>query len=159
MYVFLWSESMTSQRNLALHAASIDEVKKLLVKYKFDLEFIDFRHMRELECGKGAYYVNSAGSYVQIYKLNTRDVFMDIYRDENFNEEGITPDDRAEVFSGIMLGSSDFNAEEMNQMLSNYNVTDIQAVDITEEYPRFCARLDNLREMSKEYHDKGDLKH
>jgi len=143
--------------NTCQYAMNITEINNNLRRLNFaEITPID---LVEIDRGENHFAEDEETNWVTIHKLYTRGVFMAIYRDENFNEEGITPDDRAEVFSGIMLGSSDFNAEEMNQMLSNYNVTDIQAVDITEEYPRFCARLDNLREMSKEYHDKGDLKH
>lgn len=143
--------------NTCQYAMNIAEINNNLRRLNFaEITPID---LVEIDRGENHFAEDEETNWVTIHKLYTRGVFMAIYRDENFNEEGITPDDRHEIFGGIMLGSSDFNAEEMNQMLSNYNVTDIQAVDITEEYPRFCARLDNLREMSKEYHDKGDLKH
>lgn len=146
--------------NTCQYAMNIAEINNNLRRLNFaEITPIDLVEIDRGENHFDHFAEDEETNWVTIHKLYTRGVFMAIYRDENFNEEGITPDDRHEIFGGIMLGSSDFNAEEMNQMLSNYNVTDIQAVDITEEYPRFCARLDNLREMSKEYHDKGDLKH
>lgn len=155
MYVVI-GEGVQGTVSICQHAVSIEKLKKLLVRAKFDLAFIDFDNLEKLDWGRGVFYRNSESKHVTIFKLSTRNVFMDIYRDEFFNEEDVSVDDRHEVFSGIMLGSSDFEAEEINSVLANYNVTHIQAVDITEPYDAFCARLDNLKDMSSEYHERGE---
>lgn len=149
--------SMNSGQHFCEYAISHDDINKHLENLEF--RNIDRDEYFSITYKNPIFISDEKSNWVTINMLPTRDVFMDIYRDEYFNERGVSADDRHEVFGGIMFGNSDFDAEEINVVLADYGVGDIQAVDITEDYPAFCARLDNLREMSKEYHDKGDLKH
>lgn len=57
-----------------------------------------------------------------ITKTNiTREDFMNFFRDdEKLNE--LTPDDRIEIFKGILLGESDITKELLNELCSDYNV-------------------------------------
>jgi len=62
-------------------------------------------------------------------KPMTRDDFMDFFRDvDKLNQ--LSPDDRIEVFSTILLGSSDFTAELLNSILSDYGIGDLIVIDI-----------------------------
>lgn len=143
-------------QNECRYAMNIQEVNNILKNR--DFEEVTEREFAQIENGEHYSEHLENTDWVTIHKLWTRGVFMTIYRSDDFNEQGITPDDRHEVFSGIMLGSSDFEATEINEMLANYNVTHIHAVDITEEPDRFAARLDNLLQENKEYWEKGELK-
>ncbi|MFM1931594.1 MAG: hypothetical protein RL226_897 [Bacteroidota bacterium] len=58
------------------------------------------------------------------HKDITREQFMQFFRsDEKLNE--LTPDDRIEIFRTILLGSSDFKQELMNDILSDYSVSNL----------------------------------
>lgn len=58
-------------------------------------------------------------------KEMTREDFMTFFRDdEKLNL--LTPDDRAEVFSQILLGGSDFTKEFLDGILSDYSVTHLE---------------------------------
>lgn len=62
-------------------------------------------------------------------KTITREDFMNFFRDdEKLNE--LTSDDRLEIFSTILLGSSDFTKELLDEILSDYNVDNIGIVEI-----------------------------
>ena len=55
----------------------------------------------------------------------TREDFMTFFRDdEKLNL--LTPDDRAEVFSQILLGDSDFTKEFLDEILSDYSVSHLE---------------------------------
>ena len=55
----------------------------------------------------------------------TREDFMTFFRDdEKLNL--LTPDDRAEVFSQILLGDSDFTKEFLDKVLSDYSVSHLR---------------------------------
>ena len=63
------------------------------------------------------------------YKKISRDDFMNFFRDdEKLNE--LTADDRVEIFSFILLGSSDFTKELLDRILSDYNVGNIEIIEI-----------------------------
>jgi len=55
------------------------------------------------------------------YKNITRQEFMDFFRDDDKLNE-LSPDDRAEIFSTIMLDSSDFSKELIEDIFSDYGV-------------------------------------
>lgn len=57
---------------------------------------------------------------------NARDVFMQIFRSELLNT--LSVDDRHEVFSQIMLGSSDITAELLTDLILDYSVDDIAII-------------------------------
>lgn len=62
-------------------------------------------------------------------KTITREDFMIFFRDdEKLNE--LTCDDRIEIFSTILLGSSDFTKELLDEILSDYNVDNLGIVEI-----------------------------
>ena len=58
------------------------------------------------------------------YKDITREQFMQFFRDDEKLIE-LTPDDRIEIFRTILLGSSDFKQELLNDILSDYSVSNL----------------------------------
>jgi hypothetical protein len=62
------------------------------------------------------------------YKKISRDDFMNFFRDdEKLNE--LTVDDRVEIFSFILSGSSDFTKELLDRILSDYNVENLEILE------------------------------
>jgi hypothetical protein len=56
--------------------------------------------------------------------IATRSDFMSFFRDsEKLNE--LSPDDRVEVFLGVLLGASDITVETINGLFSDYGVDDL----------------------------------
>jgi hypothetical protein len=59
------------------------------------------------------------------YKKINREDFMKFFRDdEKLNE--LTVDDRIEVFRTVLIGSSDFTKELLDEILSDYNVSNLK---------------------------------
>ena len=60
-----------------------------------------------------------------------RDTFMDFFRDtEKLNT--LSVDDRLEVFSTILLGSSDFKKELFDDIFSDYGVQHLEVKEVGE---------------------------
>ena len=59
----------------------------------------------------------------------SRDDFMAFFRDDD-KLNTLSVDDRIEVFSTILLGSSDFTKELLDSILCDYNVTDIEVIEV-----------------------------
>ena len=58
----------------------------------------------------------------------TRDDFMEFFRnDELLNT--LSADDRVEIFSSILIGTSDFKKTLFDQILSDYSVTHIKVIE------------------------------
>lgn len=57
----------------------------------------------------------------------TRDQFMDAFRSNEFLNS-LTPDDRREIFSQVLLGSSDLTKEFLEKVLQDYNVSNIEII-------------------------------
>ena len=67
-----------------------------------------------------------------VSKFITRDDFMDFFRDdESLNQ--LSPDDRAEVFSTILLGSSDFTKKLFDEIFSDYCVSRLEIIETPNE--------------------------
>jgi len=59
----------------------------------------------------------------------TVDDFMTFFRDdESINK--LSVDDRIEVFSTILLGSSDFKKELFDELFSDYNINHLEVIEI-----------------------------
>jgi hypothetical protein len=58
----------------------------------------------------------------------TRQDFMDFFRDDD-QLNLLTNDDRLEVFSQILAGSSDITKALLDGLLSDYSVGDIEGVE------------------------------
>jgi 5-methylcytosine-specific restriction enzyme B len=66
---------------------------------------------------------------METYQKITREEFMKFFRDtEKLNE--LTPDDRVEIFRTVLLGSSDFSKELLNEILGDYSVDNLEVVEI-----------------------------
>lgn len=62
------------------------------------------------------------------YKKITREDFMNFFRDdEKLNE--LSVDDRIEVFSTILSGSSDFTKKLLDDILFDYSVPNLEIID------------------------------
>lgn len=59
----------------------------------------------------------------------TRDDFMKFFRD-NEKLNLLSPDDRIEVFSTILLGSSDFKKKLFDDIFSDYCVTNLKVIEM-----------------------------
>ena len=63
------------------------------------------------------------------YKKITRENFMSFFRDDKKLNE-LTADDRVEIFSYVLLGSSDFTKKLLDEILSDYCVENLEIVEI-----------------------------
>ena len=62
------------------------------------------------------------------YQKISREDFMKFFRDtQKLNE--LTPDDRVEIFRTILLGSSDFSKDLLNEILGDYCVDNLEVID------------------------------
>lgn len=62
------------------------------------------------------------------YQKISREDFMKFFRDtEKLNE--LTSDDRVEIFRGILLGSSDFSKDILNEILGDYCVDKLEVIE------------------------------
>ena len=63
------------------------------------------------------------------YQKISREDFMNFFRDtEKLNE--LTPDYRVEIFRTILLGSSDFSKDLLNEILGDYSVDNLEVIEI-----------------------------
>lgn len=63
------------------------------------------------------------------YKTITRVDFMTFFRDDEKLSE-LTVDDRVEIFSNILHGSSDFTKELLNSILVDYSVKTLVVLEV-----------------------------
>lgn len=59
----------------------------------------------------------------------TRDDFMEFFRD-NDKLNTLSVDDRIEVFSTILLGSSDFKKKLFDDIFSDYGITNLEVIEV-----------------------------
>lgn len=59
----------------------------------------------------------------------TREDFMNFFRDDQKLNE-LTNDDRVEVFSTILSGSSNFSKDFLNEILSDYCVDSLEVIEV-----------------------------
>ncbi|MDC4411872.1 hypothetical protein NQ656_17670 [Acinetobacter baumannii] len=50
--------------------------------------------------------------------------FMEFFRNDEKLEQ-LSPDDRIEIFLNILLGSSDIDVKLLNELLNNYDISNI----------------------------------
>jgi glucose-6-phosphate isomerase len=63
------------------------------------------------------------------YQQITRQEFMKFFReDEKLNE--LTADDRFEIFRTILIGGSDLTKDLLNEILSDYSVSNLDVIEI-----------------------------
>jgi hypothetical protein len=66
------------------------------------------------------------------YKEINREEFMQFFRDdEKLNE--LTPDDRIEIFRTILVGNSDFTKELIEDVMSDYSVSNLKVMNINND--------------------------
>ncbi|WP_407324570.1 hypothetical protein [Acinetobacter pittii] len=53
-----------------------------------------------------------------------RENFMDFFRNDEKLEQ-LSPNDRLEIFLNILLGSSDIDVKLLNELLTNYDISNI----------------------------------
>ena len=59
----------------------------------------------------------------------TREDYMQFFRDEE-KLKILTVDDRIEIFKTILLGSSDLTKDLLNEVLSDYSVSNLEIIEI-----------------------------
>jgi len=59
----------------------------------------------------------------------SREDFMNFFRDSDQLNE-LTPDDRVEVFSTILLGGSDLTKALLNEILNDYSVSNLEVIEV-----------------------------
>lgn len=66
------------------------------------------------------------------YREINREDFMQFFRDdEKLNE--LTPDDRNEIFRTILLGSSDISKELLEELVSDYCVSNLKVINVKDD--------------------------
>lgn len=69
---------------------------------------------------------------MEINKKISKEDFMRFFRDtEKLNE--LTPDDRIEIFRTILLGSSDFSKDLIDEILVDYAVDHLEVIEINND--------------------------
>lgn len=58
----------------------------------------------------------------------TREEFMEFFRSKDFHSK-VTPDDCVEIFRTVLTGSSDITTTLINEVIKDYNVEDVVAID------------------------------
>lgn len=62
-------------------------------------------------------------------KIASREDFMNFFRDdEKLNL--LTPDDRIEIFSQILLGSSDITKKILEDLIGDYNIENLLITEV-----------------------------
>lgn len=69
---------------------------------------------------------------MNIKNIMTREDFMRFFRNtEKLNE--LTVDDRIEIFRTILVGSSDLSKDLLNEILGDYNVNNLEIIEVTND--------------------------
>jgi hypothetical protein len=63
------------------------------------------------------------------YQQISREDFMKFFRDDE-KLNGLTVDDRLEIFKTILLGTSDFKKKFFDEIFSDYCVSHLQVVEV-----------------------------
>jgi hypothetical protein len=66
---------------------------------------------------------------INISSKISRDEFMLFFRDDDCLNT-LSPDDRIEIFSTIILGSSDFKKELFDKIFSDYCVSHLNVIEV-----------------------------
>ena len=64
-------------------------------------------------------------------KIMSRDEFMDFFRDDDSLNQ-LSVDDRIEIFSTILLGSSDFTKELLDNIFRDYCVSNLEIIEVND---------------------------
>ena len=66
------------------------------------------------------------------YKKKTRESFINYFQNDEKHQE-LSVDDRIEIFRTILLGSSDITKDLLNDILSDYNVSNHEIIEVNYE--------------------------
>ncbi len=66
---------------------------------------------------------------MKCYEQMSREDFMTFFRDDNKLNE-LSVEDRKEIFRYILLGSSDFSKQLLDEILSDYCVENLEILEI-----------------------------
>lgn len=154
MYIVYVSSRFGS--NQCRYAITAEEVNTIL-DY-FDMpeitgnleEMID--EFFSIDCGNPIILFDKYANKIGIHKLHTRDVFMSIFRAEH-DDQGLSTDDRHEVFGGIMLGASDFTADGIQSIFNDYDVRQCAVIDYNLEPDDFQVQMELISENYVQMYD------
>ena len=136
--------------NQCRYAMTPDEVNTIL-DY-FGMPEIE-GNLEEVIISEGYYYYTDEGiNWFTVHLISPRRVFMDIFRAEP-DQQGLSNDDRAEVFGGIMLGASDFTADGIQSILNDYDVRHIDVIDYNLEPDDFQVQMDVVSQNYVQMYD------
>ncbi len=103
---------------------SVSRYAKLRGHYRaigFDISIILFKYVLTYEYQSKPKLMNNLKNF-------NREDFMNFFRNnEKLNE--LTVDDRVEIFSTILAGNSDLNKKLLDEILSDYNVNNLEIVE------------------------------
>jgi hypothetical protein len=86
-------------------------------------ETVTFQELHDL-CGHPVRFIEPGGYGI------SRDEFMDFFRDGE-RLSALSPDDRAEIFTGILAGSGDITAGLLNGIIADYGVGNLKVVEVS----------------------------
>jgi len=69
---------------------------------------------------------------MSLFLKQFRNIFMELFRDD-CALNGMSTDDRLEVFCSILQGAGDITAELLNEILDNYGVENLKVIEIGDE--------------------------
>ncbi|ENW56042.1 hypothetical protein F915_03755 [Acinetobacter baumannii NIPH 70] len=69
-------------------------------------------------------YILAVADPQRLRRYMDREHFMDFFRNDEKLEQ-LTPDDRIEIFLNVLLGSSDIDVKLLNELLNNYDISNI----------------------------------
>jgi len=74
----------------------------------------------------------------------TRQDYMDCFRDDTMLNQ-LTPDDRIEIFSQVLTGSSDITKELLDELLRDYSVGNLEVIEDLSGADKLPAKLDRFK--------------
>lgn len=77
-----------------------------------------------------------------------RNQFMKFFRDED-TLNNLSAEDRKEIFKTILQGSSDITAELLNGIIADYNVQDLEVLDLSDKI-RIVWCVEDVISIAKE---------
>ncbi|HAV12832.1 MAG TPA: hypothetical protein DCX06_04955 [Opitutae bacterium] len=69
---------------------------------------------------------------------------MDCFRDDTMLNQ-LTPDDRIEIFSQVLTGSSDITKELLDELLRDYSVGNLEVIEDLSGADKLPAKLDRFK--------------
>lgn len=148
MYIVYFSSATGAED--CEYAMGLHEINNMLRNRKF--EEIDREEFFSIDYGNPILMSDKNANKISIHRLWSRGVFMAIFRAEP-DEQGLSNDDRAEVFGEIMLGTSDFMAERLQRIFNNYDVRACGVVDYTLPPDEFAQQIEEIQQNYVQNYD------